>query len=150
MQYIAVMPHDKEPNPQLALWTMYVNWEPRCFFRVVPGSTYDEVVRTFLCHSKHWSDKLVILENRPYEVEEINALMMAPLEMQEQEGGIQILALPGNKTMLIRRDTFDILEHNGIRDNWFERPYDLVELARRVECIVGLYEPEKEETDASV
>ena len=149
MQYIAVMPHDNTPNHQLALWTMYVNWEPRVFFRVVPGSTYDEVIRTFICHSNHWSDKLILLENKKYEVQELNALMQAPLNMQSRSKGLQFMGFPDDRTMIIRRDVFDVFERGGIRDNWFEHQFDMLELARRAGCRTAVYE-EAEDKDGSI
>lgn len=145
MQYIAIMPHEKTPTQQLALWTMYVNWEPRTFFRIVPGSTYDEVIRTFICHSDHWSDKLILLENREYEMKELNAIMHAPLDMQSRSKGLQFMGFPDDKTMIIRRDVFDIMEQGGVKDNWFEHKFDMLELARRAGCNTAVYEESEEE-----
>lgn len=149
MQYIAVMPHDTKPHHQLALWTMFVNWEPRVFFRIVPGSTYDEVIRTFICHSNHWSDKLILIENREYEVEELNAIMQAPLNMQSRSKGLQFMGFPDSKTMIIRRDVLDIMEQGGVKDMWFEHKFDMLELARRAGCRTAVYE-EPEEEDGGV
>lgn len=147
MQYIAIMPHEMAPHKQMSLWTMFVNWEPRVFFRIVPGSSYDEVIRTFICHSDHWSDKLILLDNREYEMQEINALLQAPLSMQSRSTGLQLMAFPDEKTMIIRRDVLDELEKAGVRDNWFEYRFNMLELARRAGCKTAIYKRPEEDED---
>ena len=141
MQFIAVMPHDQIPNKQLALWTMHVNWEPRCFFRLIPNATYDEVFQQFICISQHWSDKLILLENIEYTSHELNSLMQAPITMQGKHDGMQLLYFKDRLTMVVRRDLLDIMEASNIRDNWFTQRIDIAAMARRLGCNVSEYYP---------
>ena len=149
MQFIAVMPHDEVPNKQLALWTMHVSWEPRCFFRLLPGATYDDVLRQFICHAQHWSDKLFLLENIEYTSHEINSLMRAPLAMQARNAGMQLLAFKDRPTMVMRRDLLDAMEGAGLSTNWFEQRIDIPAIAERIGCNVGLYDPSAATEEAS-
>ena len=141
--FIAVHPHEKAPNKQLALWTMFIPWRQRIFFRVIPGMSRNEILALFICHSSHWSDVLYILENKEYDLHVLNALFKAPLYMEEQNGGVQVMGTEDAKTLVIRRDALDLMENNGIKDKWFDLIFNFIEAARRCNCKVAVYDEEE-------
>ena len=52
--------------------------------------------------------------------------MHAPRDMQSKSEGLQFMGFSDDKTMIIRRDVFDIMEQGGVRDNWFEHKFDML------------------------
>ncbi len=141
--FIVVFPHDRAPVPQLALWTMHVNWDTRTFIRVMPDTTRNEIVQTFIAHSSHWSDVLYLIENREYDLHMLNSLFKAPLYMEEQKSGVQVMGTEDAKTLVIRRDALDQMEKHGIRDKWFDLIFNFIEAARRCKCKVAVYDEEE-------
>jgi hypothetical protein len=119
-----------------------IGWEPIVFFRVLPDCNHTEAARQFLCWSNHWSDKLLLLENdREYNERELMALKRAPLFMLDRRTGLQVMGFEGGKTLMIRRDVFDLLEAIGIKDFWWEnRSFNFVEMARRAGARVAIWE----------
>lgn len=105
--------------------------------------TRNEIMAVFLCHSSHWSDVLYIIQNKEYDLHMLNALFKAPLYMEEQQGGVQVMGTEDAQTLVIRRDVLDQMENHGIKDKWFDLIFNFIEAARRCKCKVAVYDEEE-------
>lgn len=65
--------------------------------------------------------------------------MQAPLTMQGKNSGLQVLYFKDRPTMVMRRDVLDIMESNGVPNNWFNQRVDIAGIASRIGCKVAEY-----------